>query len=572
MERIKVLVTLGGGNDSQNLLISKVGNELDLYHQYRPTIGLKDDVMLDLGSGTNIGVHPAASALVEMFNRGILNIVANTHYENPNKSHFKGTDIIWSAKDGNTSNEVGNGFVGQWMDTRYPDYPTQYPNPDMLDPIGLGMGMSVPSLWASRSTGGTMGLTINNDPFYFRRAVLEVDQPIFGYGNTVFSQLVSYIDSIDKGGDLYSARMSNTFKGASNQVTYPNGRISAQLANVARMIGGGAKTPIYVVSNGGFDTHSGQVQKGETHKGTHADLLTDTFSGILAFYEDLEKLGVADKVLICTVTEFGRQVPENGSLGTDHGANTPMFVIGKGVKGGLTGSLPSLANLASNGVDYADFEYDYRSVFASLLKDWLGAGDKQLENSGLKGFEDLDLIDKKYTGTLDVDYQDNPVVIDTTGGSTGGGGVDPDPDPDPDPVLNPPTNLSITNIDSQGFAIHWSYPEDTNGILAYRVMIDDTLLQDSDDNYAAATGLLTDQDYKVSVASLGENDMLSSAIEMMVKTAIEVDPDPDPDPNNGQGGDNPTPTPTVKLRIKTSVDDEDKELSIEEIFALFKQT
>lgn len=525
-----VLVTLGGGNDAQNLLISKMGNELDLYHQYRPTIGLKDNVMLDLGSGTDIGVHPAASALVEMYKRGILNIVANTHYENPNKSHFKGTDIIWSAKDGNTVNEVGTGFIGQWMDTRFPEYPTKYPNMDMLDPVGLAMGMSVPSLWSSRSTGGAMGLTINNDPLYFRSAVLEVDQPIFGYGTSIFSQLVSYIDSIDRGGDLYSARMSNTFKAASNTSTYPDGRMSAQLANVARMIGGGAETPVYLVSNGGFDTHSKQVVGGDTHLGTHADLLEDTFGGILAFYEDLEAMGVADDVLICTVTEFGRQVKENGSLGTDHGANSPMFVVGKGVKGGMTGSLPSLANLAENGVDYADFEFDYRSVFSSLLKDWLGAGDKQLENSGLKGFGELDLVEKKYTGTLDTDFQGNPVVIDSTGGSTGGGGVDPDPDPDP--VLSPPTNLSITNIDSQGFAIHWSYPENTEGILAYRVMVDDTVFQDSEDNYAKPTGLLPDQEYKVSVASLGENGMLSSAIEMMVKTAIEVDPDPDPDPVN----------------------------------------
>jgi uncharacterized protein (DUF1501 family) len=69
-------------------------------------------------------------------------------------------------------------------------------------------------------------------------------------------------------------------------------------------------------------------------------------------------------------SEFGRRVKENGSQGTDHGAAGPMFVLGKMVRGGLYGQHPDLADL-----DQGDLRHnvDFRSVYATVIEDWLGA-------------------------------------------------------------------------------------------------------------------------------------------------------------------------------------------------------
>jgi uncharacterized protein (DUF1501 family) len=94
-------------------------------------------------------------------------------------------------------------------------------------------------------------------------------------------------------------------------------------------------------------------------------------SGISAFYRDVERMGRADDVVIMTFSEFGRRAQQNGSAGTDHGTAAPLFVLGGGVRGGVYGSHPSLADVDENG----DLRYhtDFRSVFATVLERWLGS-------------------------------------------------------------------------------------------------------------------------------------------------------------------------------------------------------
>ena len=91
---------------------------------------------------------------------------------------------------------------------------------------------------------------------------------------------------------------------------------------------------------------------------------------LLAFQTDLEAPGLAEQVLTMTVSEFGRRVKENGSQGTDHGAAGPMFVLGKNVKGGLYGDHPSLSDLDDGDLK---FGIDFRSMYATVLENWLGA-------------------------------------------------------------------------------------------------------------------------------------------------------------------------------------------------------
>ncbi|HEY7928028.1 MAG TPA: hypothetical protein VIG86_11510, partial [Candidatus Dormibacteraeota bacterium] len=60
---------------------------------------------------------------------------------------------------------------------------------------------------------------------------------------------------------------------------------------------------------------------------------------------------------------------ENGSLGTDHGAAAPLFIVGKPVKGGLYGEQPSLTSTIDGG--NLKYTVDFRSVYQTLIRDWL---------------------------------------------------------------------------------------------------------------------------------------------------------------------------------------------------------
>ncbi|RYD26644.1 MAG: DUF1501 domain-containing protein, partial [Verrucomicrobiaceae bacterium] len=73
---------------------------------------------------------------------------------------------------------------------------------------------------------------------------------------------------------------------------------------------------------------------------------------------------------LMTFSEFGRRVEENDSAGTDHGKASCLFVAGPGVKGGLFGSYPSLTDLSAGDLKHT---VDFRSVYSTLIEDWLKA-------------------------------------------------------------------------------------------------------------------------------------------------------------------------------------------------------
>jgi uncharacterized protein (DUF1501 family) len=144
---------------------------------------------------------------------------------------------------------------------------------------------------------------------------------------------------------------------------YPQGKLAASLSLIARMIAGGLPTRVYYASQGGFDTHAGQLN-------THDRLMTELNDSLSAFVADLKEQGNFDRVLLMTFSEFGRRVAENANGGTDHGAAAPMFVLGGAVKPDLFGKCPSLTDL-----DHGDLKFntDFRCVYGTILDRWLKA-------------------------------------------------------------------------------------------------------------------------------------------------------------------------------------------------------
>jgi uncharacterized protein (DUF1501 family) len=146
------------------------------------------------------------------------------------------------------------------------------------------------------------------------------------------------------------------------QVDY--GVAPLDLPKVAALIEAGMPTRLYYTTfrYNAFDTHVYQSN-------LHARLLTYASDAVSAFLRDMARIGRADDVAILVFSEFGRRVPENDNLGTDHGTANLMFVVGKGVKGGHYGERPSLTELDDGNLIHTT---DFRQVYATVIEGWLG--------------------------------------------------------------------------------------------------------------------------------------------------------------------------------------------------------
>jgi len=145
------------------------------------------------------------------------------------------------------------------------------------------------------------------------------------------------------------------------------GGLATNLQRVASLVAAGMPTRVYYVTYAGnsFDTH---VQQSDLH----SRLLMYTADAIRGFMEDMKRIGRGDDVAMMVFTEFGRRVEENGSLGTDHGTATPLFIVGRGVRGGFYGAHPSLTDLDDGNMKMTT---DFRRVYATAIKEWLGYDD-----------------------------------------------------------------------------------------------------------------------------------------------------------------------------------------------------
>lgn len=181
----------------------------------------------------------------------------------------------------------------------------------------------------------------------------------------------------------YATRVRDASLNGQNMATYPaNNSLADQLKIVARLIDGGLQTRLYVVTISGFDTHTQQLNP-------HNTLLSRVNGAISAFYTDLNLNGISNRVVGMTLSEFGRRVTENGSIGTDHGTAAPMLLFGDLVNGSMYGNNPDLVNLNSGNLIY---QYDYRQVYASVLKQLFAASDQELLNVLANQYQTLPLI------------------------------------------------------------------------------------------------------------------------------------------------------------------------------------
>jgi uncharacterized protein (DUF1501 family) len=385
MDRVLVLIYLSGGNDGINTVIPL--DQYQFYQNVRSQIAIPENKVLQIADGT--GLHPALAGFKSLYLDGKLAVVQGVSYPNPNLSHFRATDI-WVTASG-YDKVLDTGWAGRYLETDFPGYPIGYPNESMPHPPAIQIGAVVSPVFGG--TAQSMGVAIQ-DPNTFYQLVSGSssggDDRLpdttagreLGYVRIVASQSLSYASSVK-----YAADRSQT-----RSTLYPAaGRnpLADQLKVVARLIGGGLRTRFYMVTLGGFDTHSNQVTATDTTIGTHATLLDRLSVAGQAFLDDLELMGAGHRVVCMTYSEFGRRVNGNASLGTDHGTAEPVFLFGRMVRGGVVGKNPSLTDLSSGNLK---MQFDYRAVYASLLTQWFGQLPTEAATVLLNNYAALDLI------------------------------------------------------------------------------------------------------------------------------------------------------------------------------------
>lgn len=390
-DHVLVLVQLVGGNDGLNMVIpldvdnTALESDWNLYNNARSNIAIPKASVLRLNGKTKTGLHPAMTGLQTLYNEGKLSIIQAVGYPAPSFSHFRATDIWMSASDSNI--EVNNGWAGRYLNGEYPGFPNGFPNTTMPDPLAIQIG-SVTSL-ALQGPAVTMGMSIS-DTNAFYDLLDDVGDPTPA---TPWGKELDYVRLVARQSEKYSAVVKAAAGNVGAQATYPTGNtLGDQLKIVARLIAGGLKTRVYMVSTGSFDNHSAQTTNVDTTTGTHANLLKRVSDAIKAFMDDLKFLKIDDRVVGMTFSEFGRRIKSNANIGTDHGAASPLFVFGNKVQSNILGNNPAIAS--SPGVnDSVPMQYDFRSIYSSIMSDWFCVNDNDLlAVMNNKTFPDLPLI------------------------------------------------------------------------------------------------------------------------------------------------------------------------------------
>jgi hypothetical protein len=304
---------------------------------------------------------------------------------------------------GSFDDYFSSGWVGRYLQGEFaPEiYPDNFPNDDMKDPLAIEMGSDV-SLIFHQDGHIPSSISLSN-PEQFAKLVRELEgfidegidprgRPPEALNDSPYGKELNWILELEDKSEDYAERLYQVYLAASaSTVTYPEkypfnapsgslrNPLSTQLQLIARLLdGGGAgmgvKTKVFMVKIGGFDTHAEQVEAYDPTMGSHAALMYHITSAMKAFQDDLRARGIEDRVLTVTTSEFGRRIHSNGSYGTDHGTGGPVFIFGKGANPGVVGNVPDLMK------DNVEMQFDYRQVYASILRDWLLVDEAKINN------------------------------------------------------------------------------------------------------------------------------------------------------------------------------------------------
>ena len=350
---ILVVIQLTGGNDYLNTLIP-YGDPL--YYDNRTNVGIPQAEVLPIND--YVGLHPAASAIKDLYDDGKVAIINGVGYPTPNRSHFRSMDIWHTCEPDKVGNEGWLGRVIRDIDPK---------SENVLTGVNFGRGLPralalsgvpVASVAVLETYGVLTGITGEPERSEALDVFSRMYAPTIGSGPVMDYLGQTGLDAL-KGADILKTAPDKY----ESTVEYAETSIGKNLQGIAKVLTADLGTRSFYTQHGGYDTHANQGP-------AHPKLWTELSQGISDFYADLREHDTADNVLMFVFTEFGRRVKDNGS-GTDHGSGGMALAIGDPVKGGLYSEYPSLKaeDLLEGDLH---FNFDYRGVYGTMVEKWLG--------------------------------------------------------------------------------------------------------------------------------------------------------------------------------------------------------
>jgi uncharacterized protein (DUF1501 family) len=351
-----IVVQLSGGNDGLNTVIPYRD---DLYFKARPSLALKETEGI-LPLSNDLGLHPKMTGLKGLYDQGQLAVLNAVGYPNPDRSHFRSMDI-WQTGSG-SEQLLTTGWLGRYLDS---SCALPYQALEVDDTLSLALKGQMRKGLAVKNPAKFHQLTQSR---YLSR--LSQEQPAATATSELDYLYKTLAETASSAEYLYDKS-----KVHASTATYPNTELGRNLKTTAELIGSGVESRVYYLALSGFDTHVRQHEQ-------QGRLLGELSDGLAALAADLQKSNEWENTLVMVFSEFGRRVTQNASNGTDHGTANNVFLLSGALrKPGLLNDPASLADLDQGDLRY---QVDFRSLYASILTDWLGADDKLVLGPGIE--------------------------------------------------------------------------------------------------------------------------------------------------------------------------------------------
>jgi uncharacterized protein (DUF1501 family) len=350
-EKILVIIQLSGGNDGLNTVVPY---QNDIYYKSRPTIAIPKDKVLKLND--EVGLNPAMESLRRLYDDGLVSVINNVGYPNPDRSHFRSMDIWQTASD--SKEYLKTGWIGRYLDANCAGNCVPHQALEIDDTLSLSMkGEKVKALSVADPEKLYRQISSNFNQNLSKNQVPQEHDSV-AYLYKTLAETSSSAEFLHTKSKIYKS---------SSQ--YPQGELGQRLKTISELIVSRMPTSVYYVSISGFDTHTNQLNAQERLLKNYAD-------SVNVFVNDLKKNNRFNDVAIMTFSEFGRRVKQNASGGTDHGTANNVFMIGGNLKRPkVLNEAPSLTDLDAGDLK---FSIDFRQIYSSLLQDWLKVNDKTI--------------------------------------------------------------------------------------------------------------------------------------------------------------------------------------------------
>lgn len=353
-DKVLVVLFLNGGNDAVNTVVPYTDSR---YRSLRPTLAIPESSLVKVDDRN--ALHPALAALEPLYASRKLALLNGVGFPTLDRSHFHCRDVWMTASSADGHHDMtsgGRGWLGRYADLYLP----HVDSPLTTVAVGSSGSLALEAehvLPATLPASGTFD--VQTDARAGREAWVAAMRAIWnGERSAEDLEMIR-----EKGAETFAAiDLVKTIPPPSS-AAYPEGSLGAAFRLAAQVIDGDIGTHAVWINHGGFDTHSAQAED-------HTELLTGVAASLAAFQADLDARGLSDRVVVMAWSEFGRRVAENASLGTDHGKAGTVLLLGDAVKGGeVYGGPWDLANLEDGDLPTS---VDFRSVYATLIRDWYG--------------------------------------------------------------------------------------------------------------------------------------------------------------------------------------------------------